>query len=324
VIHLQPLTSYPKAEIMAPEGAPIPERLAPLLTAFFLERDGVRLRVLLAQKPDIPPRGTIIISPGRTEFVEKYLEMTQNFLDRRFTVLVIDHRGQGLSTRLLDDPLKSYVRRFQDYADDLGFIIDSLGSYLPKPHILVAHSMGGCIALQSVISGTTKPSAVICSAPMLGLYDLQTPILRWVLKGLSMIGMSKKNLPFQGQQRGLPVAFKHNKLTSDPVRFKRWERYFTHVKALRLGGPTLGWIKAALDAMRFVNRNAEQVKTPALIIAAGGDPIVDPGSNREFAEKSGAEFKVVPGALHELFLEKDVYRDQFFEIVDEFLEANAF
>jgi len=253
---------------MAPKGAPVPESLAPLITAFFLERDGVRLRVLLAQKPDVPPRGTIIISPGRTEFVEKYLEMTQDFLDRRFTVLVIDHRGQGLSTRLLDDPLKSYVRRFQDYADDMGFIIDSLGSYLPKPHILLAHSMGGCIALQSVISGTTKPSAVICSAPMLGLYDLQTPILRWVLKGLSMAGMSKKNLPFQGQQRGLPVAFKHNKLTSDLVRFKRWESYFTNIKALRLGGPTLGWIKAALDAMRFVNRNAEQVKTPALIIAA--------------------------------------------------------
>jgi len=308
---------------MAPAGAPVPDHLAPYMNVFFLERDGVQLRVLLARKPDIEPRGTIIISPGRTEFVEKYLEMVEDFLARRFAVLVIDHRGQGLSTRLLDDRLKSYVRRFQDYADDLGFIIDTLGAHLPKPHVILAHSMGGCIALQSIISGTTKPSAVICSAPMLGLYDLQTPILRWMLSGLSMIGMSKKNVPFQGQQRGLPVAFKHNKLTSDVTRFKRWECYFTHVPALRLGAPTLGWIKAALESMKFVNRNAAQVKTPTLIIAAGGDPIVDPASNRDFADAANAEFKVIPGALHELFLEKDIYRDQFFEAVDNFLDSQA-
>jgi len=308
---------------MAPPGAAVPDSLAPYMDTFFLERDGIQLRVLLARKPDIEPRGTIIISPGRTEFVEKYLEIIEDLLARRFAVLVIDHRGQGLSTRMLDEPLKSYVRRFQDYADDLGFIIDKLGSHLPKPHIILAHSMGGCIALQSVISGTTKPSAVICSAPMLGLYDLQTPILRWTLTGLSMLGMSKNNIPFQGQQRGLPVAFKHNKLTSDIDRFTRWEAYFMNVPALRLAGPTLGWIKAALDSMRFVNRNAAQVKTPTLIIAAGGDPIVDPSSNRDFAEKSGADFKVIPGALHELFLEKDVYRDQFFDAVDSFLDDNA-
>lgn len=308
---------------MAPTGAPIPDSLAALIDAFYLERDGVQLRVLLARKPDVPSRGTIVISPGRTEFVEKYFETIEEFLARRFTVVVMDHRGQGLSTRLLDDPLQSYVRSFQDYSDDLGFIIDSLGSYLPKPHIILAHSMGGTIALQSVISGATKPSAVICSAPMLGLYDLETPILRWVLTALSMVGMAKKNIPSQGRQRGLPVSFKQNKLTSDEVRFRRWASYFTHVPSLRLGGPTLGWIKAALDSMKFVNRNAAQIKTPTLIIAAGADPIVDPASNRDFAEKAAAEFKVIPGALHELFLEKDQYRDQFFEAVDGFLEKNA-
>ncbi len=308
---------------MAPKGAPIPARLAPLIQAFYLERDGVRLRVLRAAKPSVPARGTVIISPGRTEFVEKYFETAEEFINRRFTVIVIDHRGQGLSSRLLDDPLKSYIRRFQDYADDLGFIIDELGANLPKPHILLAHSMGGCIALQSVISGTSKPAAVICSAPMLGLYDLDTPIIRWVLCGLSILGMSKRNLPFQGQQRGLPVAFKNNKLTSDITRFTRWEAYFTQISALRVAGPTLGWIKAALESMRFVNRNAVQVKTPTLIVAAGGDPIVDPASNRNFAEKSGAEFKIIPGALHELFLEQDIYRDQFYAAVDNFLDKNA-
>ena len=321
---VKPLSEYVVAEITAPPGAPVPEELAPYLNAFFIPRGDLKLRVLMARNPDVAARGTIIISPGRTEFVEKYLELVADFVDRRFTVLVIDHRGQGLSSRLLDDPLKSYVNQFQDYADDLGFIVDELAAHLPKPQIIVAHSMGGCIALQSVISGTLNPAALICSAPMLALYDLQTPILRGLVMGLAAMGLSIKNMPFVKQTRGLPVKFKHNKLTSDHVRFTRWASYFTHVPALRLAVPTIGWLKAALVSMNFVNRNAAQIKTPTLIISAGADPIVDPASHIKFAKKSGATVKVVPGARHELFLEADEYRNQFFDMVDEFLDKNAF
>lgn len=317
------LSKYTEAEIMAPEGAPIPDRLAPLIQAFYIDNEGVKIRVLIARDKSTDPRGTVILVPGRTEFIEKYFEVVEDLIKRRFAVLVLDHRGQGLSTRLLEDRLKCYVGRFQDYADDLGYIIDELGPNLPKPHIVMAHSMGGCIALQSVISGTINPSALICSAPMVGLFDVDTPIMRWGFKILSLIGMKEKNIPFSKQSEGLPVAFKHNKLSSDIERFTRWARYFTHVPALRLGGPTIGWISAALESMKFVNRNAALVKTPTLIISAGGDPIVDPASHQRFAEKSGATLKVVPNALHELFLEKDEYRNQFFDMTDKYLEDNA-
>ena len=121
----------------------------------------------------------------------------------------------------------------------------------------------------------------------------------------------------------MPVAYKGNKLTSDRVRFERWASYFTHVPSLRLAGPTIGWVNASLNGMRFVNRNAKQVKTPTLIISAGADPIVDPSTHKTFAQTSGAKLKVVPGARHELFLEADVYRDQFLKIVDDYLQEQA-
>ena len=317
------LSEYAVAEILAPPGAPVPVDIAPYLRAFFIPHGDVNLRVLLAQKPDTASRGTIVIVPGRTEFIEKYLEIIGDFLERRFTVLVIDHRGQGLSTRMLDDPLKSYVHHFQDYADDLGFVINALGSHLPQPQIIVAHSMGGCVALQSVITGTANPSALICSAPMLGLFDLEVSILRWVFTAMAMMGAGGKNIPFIKQTSGLPVDFKNNKLTSDPVRFARWACYFTHIVELRLGKPTLGWIKAASSSMSFVNRNAARVKIPTLIVSAGGDSIVDPASHQDFAERSKAQLEVIPSARHEVFLEKDEYRDQFFAFVDDFLESQA-
>ena len=237
---------------------------------------------------------------------------------------MVDPRGQGLSQRLLDDPLISYVADFQDYADDLAHVTNTLSPFLPKPHILMGHSMGGTIVLQSVISGAFNPQAVICSAPMLGIFELDTPFLRELIRALSYLGMSQKNLPFQKQNRGLPVSFAENKLTSDINRYEKWAAYFRTEPRLRLGPPSYGWISAALRSMAYVNRNADKLKIPALIVAAGADPIVDPASNLNFARQAQAKHRVVAGAKHELMMEKDVFRDQFFESLDKFLADNAF
>jgi len=315
------LTSkYEDADIVQPGGRPIPETLKPHMQTFFIKNNRVRLRVMLAIAPNEPTRGSIIFSPGRTEFIEKYLETAADFIERGFNVLIVDPRGQGLSDRLLDDKIKSHIEDFEDYVDDLAYVVKELSPSLPQPHVLMGHSMGGTILLQSVLRGDIKPAAVICSAPMLGLYDLDTSIMKLAIKGLSALGLKTKNLPLQRQRNGLPVPFNINKLTSDKDRYRHWAAYFQTSPRLRVGPPTYGWIVQALRAMTWVNSNARQLKTPCLIIAAGADPIVDPASNENFASVSRSSYKVVPGALHELLLERDIYRDQFFDAFDSFLK----
>jgi len=73
-----------------------------------------------------------------------------------------------------------------------------------------------------------------------------------------------------------------------------------------------------------VNRQASKIKIPGLIVAAGADPIVDPASNAEFAKRAGVNLKVIPGARHEIFMERDEYRNQLFESFDAFLEDEGF
>ena len=51
--------------------------------------------------PATKPIGTVVISAGRTEFIEKYFEVIGELLDRGYSVLIHDWRGQGLSKRLL-------------------------------------------------------------------------------------------------------------------------------------------------------------------------------------------------------------------------------
>ena len=340
---------FETAELIQPNGHAMPEGLEGLTAIYFLDRPvsgtpqsmsflsrkspeggslGLpkkqRLRVFVALPNDRPdPRGTLFLCPGRTEFIEKYLESVADLTARGFCVVVIDPRGQGLSSRLLPDRLKSYVGTFQDYADDFGWVIDQLSPHCPKPYITIGHSMGGTIVLQSVLSGTTNPSAVICLAPMLGLMDLDTSLMQLSIKSLSAMGLSTKNLPMQRQRSGLPVAFADNKLTSDRTRYQRWAAFFQDTPRLRVGEPTFGWIAAALSGMNFVNRNAADLNVPALMVAAGGDQIVDPASVEAFASRSQSSFHVVPGAKHELFLERDNLRDDFFGVFDQFLEAQA-
>jgi len=328
------MLDFETAELVRPGGLPVPDGLESRLSLYFLDRPagdhgGVqRLRVMIAtQAPNSTvsgePRGTIIFSPGRTEFIEKYLESINDLTKRGFWVVVADPRGQGLSGRMLEDRLKSYVDTFQDYADDLGWICETVSPHCPKPFIAMGHSMGGTIVLQATLSGVISPSAVICSAPMLGLVDIDSGFMRGGIRALSALGLARRNLPFQKQRSGLPVGFADNKLTSDKDRYKRWATFFHDTPRLRVGEPTFGWISAALISMAFINRNAAQLGIPGLMVAAGGDQIVDPASVETFAIKSGCSFHVVPGAKHELFLERDAMRDEFLSVVDQFLEEQA-
>jgi len=315
-----PLPNFEEAEIILPGGRPVPAVLEPRLNTYFIEHDGVRLRVMLATAVTDNPRGSIIFSPGRTEFIEKYFETTADLIQQGFNVLMVDPRGQGLSERLLEDRLRSYIPDFQIYADDLAFAADAFAPLLPRPHIAMGHSMGGTIVLQSILSGSLNPDVVICSAPMLGLFDLETPLMRAMIVTLSKLGLDKRNLPFQRQRSGLPIPFQGNKLTSDKNRYSVWASFFQTTPRLRVGQPTYGWIRAALAAMAYVNRNAPNLKIPGLMLGAGADPIVDPASVKKFAKKSGCQYVVVPGALHELFLERDIYRDEAFSEILAFLE----
>src|SRR5882672_10721772 len=63
----------------------------------FLERKGTLLRYAF-WNPTGPPRGTVVLMPGRGEFLEKYAtEAVGDLLHRGYAVTSMDWRGQGLS-----------------------------------------------------------------------------------------------------------------------------------------------------------------------------------------------------------------------------------
>jgi lysophospholipase len=81
-------------------------------------RGGVKVRVMTA--PAIGGvRGSVIIAPGRTEFIEKYFEVAREVQQRGFAVFCNDWRGQGLSGRVVENGLKGHFVSFEDPVNEL-------------------------------------------------------------------------------------------------------------------------------------------------------------------------------------------------------------
>ena len=111
----------------------------------------------------------LIIVPGRSESYLKYQELAFNFYQQGYNVFIIDHRGQGLSGRLLKNPNKGYVEDFQDYVDDLHYFIESVVvKHCAAKPFLLAHSMGGAIAARFMQDSPDAIKAAVISSPMLG------------------------------------------------------------------------------------------------------------------------------------------------------------
>jgi lysophospholipase len=135
---------------------------------WFSGADGATLRAAFFA-PEGKPRGSVVVSPGRSEPIEKYFEVVQDLLDRGFVVLVHDWRGQGLSFRALPDRLKGHAAGFKEFLGDYEALLTAFETRLPKPWIALGHSMGGCLTMLALAAGETRFAAAVLSAPMVGL-----------------------------------------------------------------------------------------------------------------------------------------------------------
>ncbi len=111
----------------------------------------------------------MVVSPGRTEPLEKYFELVDDLRARGFTVLVHDWRGQGLSDRLHKDRLRGHAEGAEPFLKDFATVLAAFEARLPKPWIALGHSMGGGLTALALARGEQRFAGAVLTAPMLGL-----------------------------------------------------------------------------------------------------------------------------------------------------------
>lgn len=291
---------------------------------FIAARDGTRLRYQIFDAAEgTSPRGVCVLLTGQTEFIEKYGEVTGELCARGFKVAALDWRGQGGSQRLLPEPLKAHVADFRDYDDDLSsFMSKVVMQIADRPPLALAHSMGGHILLRALHENPGSFAGAVLSAPMLRAQTRGYP--RWLARFASL----SQNLAGQkagwvwGMDKRDPISmpFEMNLVTTDRERFARTQKIIAGNPALRLSGPTWGWLEAAYRSMAKVMAPgfAEAIATPVLLIGAGHDRIVDVNAAREFAPRLPHGTYLELACEHEMLMENDAVRAQFWKAFDGF------
>ncbi len=293
----------------------------------FKTPDGADIR-FARWMPTAGRRGTICLFQGRAEFIEKYYEVVSELRGRGFAVASLDWRGQGMSHRALADARKGHVRRFSDYDRDLEtFIKEVVLPDCPPPYFALAHSMGGAVLLRAAHQGRRWFERMVLSAPMIGLTGrAASSAARASTRLMRLAGMGSSYVPTGGATAVALLPFEGNELTSDPRRYARTAATVEAEPALGLGSPTVAWLDSSYTAMNEFAQPAypRALRQAILIVAASQDTVVATQAIEKFAIRLRAgSHVVVPGARHEILMEQDHYRSQFWAAFDAFVPGTA-
>lgn len=286
-------------------------------------QDGASIR-FASWRPTVKPvRGTVVIVQGRAEFIERYGETAAELRRRGFHVLTFDWRGQGGSQRFVRRRRKGHVGWLRHYEADLALAMAQMRERCPGPYFVLAHSMGAALCLDAARRDALPVSRLVALAPMLDLAIVENPKAAGRLASvLFWLGFGKAFVPGGGETAIATKPFDGNRLTGDPVRYARNSALSAAARHLSIGDPTIAWVRTAFRLMARLSapHAAREVRVPTLVIAAGRDPVVSTPAIERFAArlKTGRAL-VLREARHEILMESDPIRAQFWAAFDAFI-----
>ena len=312
---------YEKAPYLELEDYKAPKGI----NSYFVTMDDeIRIRVCHWMSESKNSRGTILLQQGHNEFIEKYFETIQEFLDRNYCVISFDWRGQGMSDHELKAIHKAYIRNYKRHDMDIKYILDNIiKDNFPEPLIGIGHSMGGCLMLSAFHDHPGIFSKGILSAPMLGFKNEKflraaSSLMNFFREDTDYLLGSKPNM-------GKEVTYNENDLTTDPLRYKRIIDLVRKHPNIRLWGVTNAFAKAVDQRFKTIRKNgwAEKIDLKILFIINNNDRVVDSNKinvmKKRLKNSHIIEFEETE---HEIFMEKNHHRKEMWEKLDDFLNTS--
>ena len=313
-------------ELYEIDGNPVPPGASVGET---LTSDGVRLRHARWRATTRKTLGTVCLLQGRGENIEKYFETIGELRGRGFAVATFDWRGQGGSERRLRNPMKGHVDSFEEYDRDLEAFMQHVAlPDCPPPYFALAHSTGGLVCLRTTRSGRVRFSRLVLVSPLIGLGETRPsqPNAFRIAAFMTAIGLGELTVPGDQARPINTVPFEGNWLTGDAARYQRTVDLFTKLPQVAVGAPTFGWLYAACRAMNEASEPdfGPSVKVPALVVSGALDKLVSmTGAEGMAAALRAGGQVVIPGANHEIMMERDAIRAQFWAAFEAFVPGSG-
>jgi lysophospholipase len=309
-------------ELVGLETNPVPNGA---VTGAITTTDGVKLRYARWRPTVRRQQGTVCLFQGRAEQIEKYFEVIGELRRRGFAVATFDWRGQGGSERRLRNRRKGHIDSFTEYDRDLeAFMQEVALPDCPPPHYALAHSTGALVCLRAAYSGRARFARIVLTAPLAGLGPMRIsePTACRIAAVLTAFGFGELYAPGTKGTSLEELPFAGNPLTGDPVRFARNVDIVTRSPELAVGPPTIGWLYAACRAMREAADPdfGPSIKVPVLAVSSALDIVVSVRAIETLAAELRAGAQVaISGARHEVMMEREQIREQFWAAFDAFV-----
>jgi len=257
-------------------------------TDFFLNKQGLVI-FRRTWKPSSAPKAVVFVVHGVGEHIGRYNEIAELLNAQGFHVVGIDHQGHGRSS---GD--RVHAERFMDLVEDLEQAIQISEKELPSdlPKFLFGHSMGGAIAIHTILRNPNKFVGAILSAPAVKAHPATASptlikIVQFLARYLPRLPISGLNANFFSREKGQVRLYE-----IDPIIDRSWlQAHFA---------------KELLTGMDQVQEHMSEITLPTLVIQGSEDKITYIEGARAFynsiksADKKWIEY---PGSYHELLFE---------------------
>ena len=234
-------------------------------------------------------KGVVLISHGLGEHSGRYNHVAQAFTANHLHVYALDHIGHG------ESPGK---RAFVESFNELTAGVAELRSYIASEHpdlpvVLIGHSMGGLIAVRTVLDAATDYQTLILTGPLLGVPTPPPAWQTWLLRTLSALFPAAKALEIDASavSRDQTVV---DDYVADPL-----------VHHENIPART---VVSLLDEASAVLGRASEISLPTLLLHGEEDVLTSVPASRQFMADLSATDKhitVYPGMYHELFNEPE-------------------
>lgn len=228
------------------------------------------------------PVATVLITHGLGDHSGRFEKVARILNERGLAVLAPDLRGHGRS-----DGQRGYVRRFDDFLDDMDRSIQEIQQRYPSlPVFGYGHSFGGLLVLYHALHRQPDLKGMVSSSPAIRI-AMQTPAWKVFLGRITQ---------YIYPRLSLRTALDLGELSDDPAHEKK-----TRADEMMHGRISPRTFFGMIDAGNYSLKHAAELATPTLIMHGGLDTITDPVATREFADSApGCDYKNWPNGKHEL------------------------
>lgn len=219
--------------------------------------------------PVLPAKAQVLLVHGLGEHMGRYNHVAFALQSAGYAVQGFDHVGHGLSSGVRGD-----VATPHQLVDDLAAVVADIQQTQtrPEPLVILGHSMGGLVVARALGAQVCRADAAVLSAPAFAAFTniVQKALLATLPKWLPHLRVANGlQLPWLARDAQVVRAYREDPLVHD-----------------RISAGLAAWI---LNEGAKAVAQAAQWRTPALLMYAGQDHLVNPQGSVDFLQAASPD-----------------------------------